>query len=320
MTRVDRAAEALRSLDIDPTLPVDEIYTQLRHTDGGNYAKLFTTNAYKAQLSQARGVLSGVQYLAPHTQSGIEGYTSCPFASEGCAATCLTGTGHMVTDIAAVARLRRTLRWFLLPKRALHDLHGEVLMLEGRAIRDDFRPTLRLNGTSDLPFWSWLDSSQYDTVLYDYTKRPPVQAMRDAWYQHRWHFTFSLSERPDSLLLSEKWAALGVNTAMVVSGPPGSTSTTAKAVAKLLIARGEFAGRPTFDGDRDDLRWLDPRVGGWVILSAKGGDAKSEDHGFVVRFDPDVLADERNDPTSALLSPADVARFITPDRLAVASK
>ena len=316
--RITNAQPALEQLGVDMSGDLDEIYRQLSSTRTGKYARLFTTNAYKARLSMKKGVLSGVQYLAPDRQSGITAYRSCPWASEGCSSTCLTGTGHMVTDIAAVARRKRTLRWYLDPVRTARDLSGELRMLEGKAFIERYDPTIRLNGTSDRPFWQWVDHTAHAVQFYDYTKMPPTRPLLDL-VASGWHLTFSLSESPRSMRQSRLWAAAGVNTAIVVSGPSGSVRGKAKKIAEHLVKRGEFAGRPTIDGDIDDLRWLDPADGGWVVLAAKGGLAKTESHGFVVRFDPDRLLGTDCDPVDALLSPFDHERF-TPTASAVAAK
>lgn len=317
--RLARARAALVSLGINPDRTVREVYDDLRQTKSGGYATFLGTNVYKAKLSEKRGVLTGIQYLSPSDEAGIEGFTLCHFASEGCGDGCINKTGQNVSSGALTARRKRTLRWFLDEERAAHDFYGEVLMLEGRAIRDNFMATVRADGTSDNRFWSklpwWRDVR---TKFYDYTKRP-VTAAHLAAVRDGWHTTFSLSEDPKSMRRSLRWAEHGINTAIVVGGPIGSTTTVAKKVAAELIRRGEFAGRPTFDGDRDDLRWMDPAAGGWVVLSAKGGKAKRDESGFVVRFDPAVLLGTDWSPETALLSVFDRQRF-NPSAAAAAAK
>lgn len=319
LTRLDRVRQSFEALGYPQPGSIGEAYARLRMTEGGSYATLLGTHIHKAELGVARGALNAIQYLSPATESGIARFTACPFASEGCAATCIRTTSQNVSRGAWRARVKRTLRWFLDLKWAARDLYGEVLMLEGRAIRDNLAPTARLDGTSDQMFWSKLPWWRgMTTQFYDYTKRPvtpsALRAVADGW-----HLTYSLSEDDRSMARSLAWAARGVNSATVVGGPRGSTQTIAKKVAKELIRRGEFAGRQTIDGDRDDLRWMDPAVGGWVVLSAKGGEVKHDETGFVVRFDPAVLLGTDWAPEQALLSMVDRIRF-NPEYAAVAAK
>ena len=74
------------------------------------------------------------------------------------------------------------------------------------------------------------------------------------------------------------------------------------------------------DGDRDDLRYLDPSVGGWVLLASKGGPANRDESGFVVRFDPEVLLGSDLPAEHALLSVSDRARFTRGGHRAAAAK
>ena len=303
------AAQTLRALGIRPEQSLPDIYTELSMTEGGSYASLLGTHIHKAELGVARGALNAVQYLSPDVEAGIEGHTSCPFATPGCVSTCIKTTGHNVTSMAQRARVKRTLRWYLDPLRTAQDALAEVSRLERRAARQNLVPTVRFNGTSDDRFWAMVPGwEERATRFYDYTKRPPTQA-HVAAHRRGWTTTFSLSEAPNSARWSEEWARHGANTAIVVGGPVGSTQTVAKKVAAELVRRGEFVGRRTINGDQDDLRWMDPQVGGWVVLSAKGGKVKHEQHGFVVRFDPAVLLGTDWPVERALLSVFDRQRF-----------
>lgn len=321
MTKLARCAPAFRHLGFPEGLTLAKAYDLAATTDGGGYASLLGTHIYKAELGVARGALNAIQYCAPQYDSLIVGFNACPFASEGCASTCIKDTGHNVMGGAQRARIKRTLRWFLDPVQANRDLGRELTALERRAERKDLVPTARLDGTSDLRFWAKVEGwEDRPTRFYDYTKRPPTTLHLDA-YRRGWGVTYSLNEDPSSVAFSRQWAAAGVNTAIVVGGPVGSTRPVAEAIAAELVRRGEFVGRPTIDGDRDDLRWMDPQVGGWVVLSAKGGKAKHEQHGFIVRFDPAVLLGTDWAPEAALLSEFDRFRLtINNDNAAAAAK
>ena len=319
-SRLVRAADALNALGFDPERPLDKVYNDLSSTDGGSYATLLGTHIYKAELGLARGALNAVQYCAPHKDAKIKGYTGCPFATPGCIGTCIKTTGHNVTKAADRARLKRTLRWHLDVVRTLRDLDREIDALERRAAKNQLVPTVRLAGTDDQRYYAMVEGwEDRPTQFYDYTKEP-VTPTRLPAIRKGWHTTFSLSEDPKAYRRSLRWAEHGVNTAIVVGGPVGATTGVAKKVAAELARRGEFAGRPTIDGDQDDLRWMDPAVGGWVVLSAKGGKTKFEEHGFVVRFDPAVLLGTDWSPETALLSTFDRQRFNNNNTAAAAAK
>jgi hypothetical protein len=139
-----------------------------------------------------------------------------------------------------------------------------------RAHKHGLTPTVRLNGTSDLP-WERLRLSDGRTLLetyptvqfYDYTKSLK-RALANARGQHpaNYHLTFSRSETNE--LDAIRVLHAGGNVAVVFR--------------KALPS--EFAGVPVVDGDHDDLRFLDPQ-GVVVGLKAKGK-ARGAETGFVV--------------------------------------
>ena len=305
--RLTAALPALKRLDIDTVSPA-AIYFGLTTTGSGAPSRLIGSS-YKCDLGEARGWRTGVQYLSPSTEAGITGFNPCAFAG-ACGDGCINTTGQMIYPTHVRARIKRTLRWYLFPEQTARAFNGETLMLMGKAFAEGLEPAIRGNGTSDTPFW--LDRFGVDRSLpiqrYDYTKRPPTRGIVAA-HQSGWHMTFSLSEHPRSMEWATAWQAHGVNVAMVVSGPRGSTRGVSEKVAAELVRRGEFAGRPIIDGDKHDLRFLDPAIGGWVVLSAKGGKAKRDESGFVVRFDPAVLLGTDWSPETALLSVFDRQRF-----------
>ncbi|MDF1699614.1 MAG: hypothetical protein P1V36_00450, partial [Planctomycetota bacterium] len=250
--------------------------------------------SHKCDLGLEHKYDTKVQYLAPAHEAAVRNYTTCPFASEGCASTCIKTTGQMVYPTHARARIMKTLLHFLAPDAYFEQLRWEIMRHSLRSAARGYKPAVRLNGTSDVPFWDGRDQRLdfkdlgKGATFYDYTKRPMTRGIIDA-VDDGWHFTYSLSEHPDSFRRSASWATLGVNTAVVVSGRLGVTRKVAAAVAAELVNRGAFYSRPTVSGDDHDLRFLDPKCGGWVILAAKGGKAKRDTTGFVVRFDEDRL-------------------------------
>ena len=78
-----------------------------------------------------------------------------------------------------------------------------------------------------------------------------------------YHLTFSRSECNEAQCLEVM--ARGGNVAAVFAAPPA-----------------QWNGRPVIDGDKSDLRFLDPR-GVVVGLTAKGALGKRDTSGFVIR-------------------------------------
>jgi hypothetical protein len=127
-------------------------------------------------------------------------------------------------------------------------LEGDIHKLIRECKRRRMRPAVRLNGTSDIPKLAHTLAAKFPQVqFYDYTKIPRV------WERTRdnYHLTFSHSGEN----LSDCFGALrnGVNVAVVFAG-------------ELPQMWNGYRG---VDGDRDDLRFLDP-AGVVVGLKAKG--------------------------------------------------
>jgi len=260
---------------------------ELQLTPSGSLRHLLGTS-HKIKLGEGVKVLGAVMYLAPHKGAGP---TVCPYATPGCSSQCITTTGRMVYNTHRRARVAKTLLFRSFRADFMAQLRGEVSFHVVKAAAQGMTPTIRLNGTSDLAFWrweqEWRDPAVQGLRMVEYTKRPATSQMLAA-IDRGWSFTFSWSESAAALARSLTWAQHGVNTAVVVAGSLGSKRSVDKAVAAALVQRGSLMGRGTLDGDKHDARFLDPQIGGWVVLKAKG-DAHNDRTGFVVRFDEDLL-------------------------------
>lgn len=259
----------------------------LQSTPSGGLRHLLGTS-HKVKLGEGVEVLGAVMYLEPHKGAGP---TVCPYATPGCSSQCITTTGRMVYGTHRKARVAKTKLFRSFRSDFMAQLRGEVSFHAVKAAARGMTPTIRLNGTSDLAFWRW-EHEWYDPAvqglrMVEYTKRPATSQMLAA-RDRGWSFTFSWSESVAALARSQSWADVGVNTAVVVAGSLGAKRTVDKAVAAALVQRGSLMGRDTIDGDKHDARFLDPQVGGWVVLKAKG-DAHNDRTGFVVRFNEDLL-------------------------------
>ena len=232
--------------------------------------------------------LTAILYLAPSDEAGRGNL--CPHASEGCRAACLFTAGRGKFSNVRTARINKTLRWFDDRRAFLADIVSDIRRLESYCTKHGFRPAVRLNGTSDIPWENVVLPDQGGNIMaefpgvqfYDYTKNPKraVKAGRGEMPAN-YSLTFSRSE--DNAKECAQVLRAGGNVAAVYS--------------RELFNRFEFSesglnyhgrtGNPhfgqtylTFNGDKTDLRFLDPS-GVVVALKAKG-DARADRSGFVI--------------------------------------
>jgi ABC-type amino acid transport substrate-binding protein len=229
----------------------------------------FTLSNPKMMKGQSRGYLSAVLHLSPAETSGV--LNTCPKSTEGCRAACLNTAGRggifapgELTNPVQEARRRRTREYVADRGRFVDALCDEITRLKFKAARQGLTLCVRPNGTSDLPGLALaLAMFHPDVQFYDYTKipRPWKRALPN------YHLTFSRSESN----AAETLEALknGASVAVVFDTPKGQPLPTA------------YLGRPVFDGDETDLRFLDPPEH-IIGLRAKGR-AKRDCSGFVVR-------------------------------------
>jgi hypothetical protein len=217
------------------------------------------TNA-KTKKGQARGFLTGILYLAPADMSGRN---FCPHASAGCKAACLFSAGRGAFDSVKTARLKKS-HYFLRDRASfLADLKKDIQALVKKAKKAGMNPCVRLNGTSDIP-WHKMEimESFPDVPFYDYTpNHSRMVEFLDGKLPSNYSLTYSRKENNQAEC--EDVLKRGGNVAAVFSSIPDT-----------------YSGRPTFDGDQSDLRFLDPK-GVVVALKAKGK-AKKDASGFVI--------------------------------------
>jgi len=239
---------------------------------------LLTEANVKLRKGEKNGYYSVILHLSPSDRSG---HQVCPMASPGCIATCLNtaGRGGMfkageTTNMVQEARLRRTRMFF-----EQRDVFMGLLVIDiehaiKRARKLGLTLTVRLNGTSDLP-WEKFRVEQFRNIMerfptiqfYDYTK---ISARMFTAQPVNYHLTFSASETNHanaSFILHT-----GRNVAVVVT----------KELKNQLLAKPDVA-----DGDKTDLRFLDGS-GKLILLSAKGK-AKKDTTGFVLRDYAEIL-------------------------------
>ena len=216
---------------------------------------------YYSQTKMAKGEKYGyktaILHLAPYKLSGRN---VCPKASKECISFCLNTSGRGQMNSVQKFRVNKTKLFWKDRQKFLEQLSKEVGQLKKRARSQGFKFAVRLNGTSDLAWhrFSRVMHEHPDVTFYDYTKV----------YNHLDHdlknykITFSASESNSS----ECAAALkaGHNVAYVF---------------KNKLPR-KHMGKRVIDGDKHDLRFLDPR-GVIVGLRAKGAAKKAAAGGFI---------------------------------------
>lgn len=229
---------------------------------------LFTLGNPKTAKGEAAGYLTAVLHLAPARSSGVGNV--CAKASPGCIATCLNTAGRggifakgATTNAIQEARKRRTLAYFADPQAFEQELCEEIRKLRIKAKRMGLILAVRINGTSDLPGLAMRIAAKFPGVpFYDYSKLPVWKLGKP----QNLHYTFSRSECNAGDVLDSMNA--GLNIAVVFSTRRGQPLPAS------------YLGRPVIDGDKHDLRFLDPQ-GVIVGLRAKGR-ARKDRSGFVV--------------------------------------
>ena len=211
--------------------------------------------------------LTAIMYLTPWKSAGIN---VCPMAEQAkCIDGCLNTAGRGQMSSVQIGRARKT-QWFAQDRQGfmaqlVADLESFVSYCSKRGIQ----PCVRLNGTSDIR-WELIPVEGHKNIMeafpsvvwYDYTK---IANRRNV--PENYHLTWSYSGANEAYAKQHVIAkANGLNIA-VVFRRKGDIPT-------------EFLGLPTIDGDRDDMRFLDPKEV-VVALYAKGK-AKQDQSGFVV--------------------------------------
>lgn len=218
--------------------------------------------------------LTAIMYLTPWKSAGIN---VCPMAEQAkCIDGCLNTAGRGQMSSVQIGRARKT-QWFATDRQGfmaqlVADLESFVSYCSKRGIQ----PCVRLNGTSDIR-WELIPVQRGGHTLgnvflafpmvtfYDYTKiaNRKVVHTTPGNYSLTWSYSGANEAYAKQHVIAK---ANGLNIA-VVFRRKGDIPT-------------EFLGLPTIDGDRDDMRFLDPK-GVVVALYAKGK-AKQDQSGFVV--------------------------------------
>lgn len=237
-------------------------------TDGGDNPKLNKSNKDEVAETLTYGLS-----LAPSMSSG---YQVCVNASPGCIKACIFRSGYAsVFKSINVRRTAKTRAWFQNREAFKRQLVEEIARAERRAVRAGKRLAIRLNVFSDIPWERTFPSlfTRFSGVqFYDYTKsarRAAAFAVGEAWPTN-YHLTFSRSETNEQDCLAVLEAGGSVTVVFESKRQPAT-----------------WNDYPVVNGDKTDLRFLDPR-GVVVGLYAKGR-GKQDETGFVVREELPVI-------------------------------
>tara|TARA_R100000030_G_C3252924_1_gene123453 strand:- start:1545 stop:2249 length:705 start_codon:yes stop_codon:yes gene_type:complete len=210
--------------------------------------------------------MTAIKYMKPFkTMFKGKVHNICAMAETAkCHEGCLVSAGRGQMSSVQRGRERKTL-WYLSDRVGFMDaLHNDISTFRRRQVKNDISPCVRLNGTSDIMYEkSGIMDYFFDVQFYDYTK---IVKRAYADLPPNYHLTLSYSEADEEYAEEVLMAVAdtGVNAAVVFRDRLPDT----------------FKGFRVIDGDKDDLRFLDPK-GVVVGLKAKGK-AKQDTSGFVI--------------------------------------
>jgi len=244
---------------------------------------LLSTNNAKTIKGEKLGYITYILYMSPH-KANSKRINVCSHASEGCAKSCLVGSGFggMYTSVMQ-GRVNKT-EYFLNNRlEFLNQIKDEISKAIAKH-KDKAIVTIRLNGTSDLPYekYNVFEGKNIFEVFpsvqfYDYTKN---HTRFEKELPSNYHLTFSRSEtnHDKAMELLNK----GINVAWVFTKTPQT-----------------HEGYEVINGDLDDLRFLDKK--GVIVglrykkLTGKGGAEKNKEaitSGFVTETKIEMIQDK----------------------------
>ncbi|MBO88035.1 MAG: hypothetical protein CMP14_00810 [Rickettsiales bacterium] len=224
--------------------------------------------------------------LAPHK---ISGYNTCKNATT-CADTCLDSTGlRSVFESIHIGKIARTIAFFKHRRWFLNRLETELENKCKHGVKTGYIPCFRLNMFSDLPWENFIDMEYFyryqcsRAYFYDYTK-----CLHRAGLQERNYWvTASRSETNNAGILD--CLSRGINCAIVFGSTRGKQHVTLPS---------NWNGFTVIDGDKTDLRFLDPRGrkhGKVVALELKASTTREYYNALESGFAIDIHAmDHRN--------------------------
>lgn len=233
--------------------------------------KLLTYDNKKTKKNEKYGVATAIMYLSPHKDNKY-GINLCKGASKGCAEACLVGSGMggMIKSVIE-ARKKRT-HFFLEDQEGFMKQLVKEIEKGSKKHGKDF--SVRLNGTSDIPFEDIPVNGKKNIFevfpyiqFYDYTKR--FNRLKKN-IPSNYYLIFSRNEVNGDRC--KQALDKGFNVAIVFDKLPN-----------------KLYGYEVVDGDKHDLRYIEdgPKVIGlkYKPLTGKGAKPKNiraKQSGFVL--------------------------------------
>ena len=214
--------------------------------------------------------LTAILYMTPYKVM-VDGklFNSCSMAAmASCIDGCLYTAGRGAFNNVQTARQRKA-EWFYRDRDSfMAQLVIDVAKFANYCRKRDIQPCIRLNGTTDIRWELILIDGKNiferfpDVQWYDYTKIPNRKVSHLANYHLTWSYS---AANPKYEQYFDEVIRNGMSVAVVFRKP---------------INLNTWRGYKVVDGDKDDLRFLDPKQS-IVALYAKGK-AKKDQSGFVV--------------------------------------
>ena len=225
--------------------------------------KLLGSSTYKMQKSGKFKYLSEILHLAP---SSIGGVNICANASPVCIDLCLNTSGR--GQMTSVQKSRLNKKFYFLADRLkfLNHLDREIKLSYARAKRKGFKYTVRLNGTSDLPY----ERYKLENGLNLMQNNPQVQFIDYTKITNR-----LFQKLPKNYSLTYSQAENNLKDVKQVLKTKYNIATVFR---KKLPKK--WLGRKVINGDLSDLRHLEDGKKIIVGLTAKGKAIKNF-NGFV---------------------------------------
>ena len=209
-----------------------------------------------------------ILYLSPEKQNS-KGVNLCPKASKGCAAACLYTAGRGKFTNVKASRINKSEYYISDKKTFINQLSREIVKIAAKAIKQNKKIAIRLNGTSDQDFISiikkynnldLLNDDQFkNLVFYDYTA---ILGKIKKYINTSYSLTLSRKEDNESDIIQA--LKLGGNVAAVFRDELPTT----------------YKGYTVVNGDESDLVMIEAKN---CILGLKAkGDAKKDKSGFVI--------------------------------------
>lgn len=257
------------------------------------FPRIFSTDSAKAAKASGYGYLNAIHYMAPASSAGVGNL--CAHASIECIALCLgtySGQAAMVSDLengtnATRESRKNKARLFMKQRGAyMNEITRAIVRIVTKARRENLTPCVRLNGSTDI---SW-ERIRFDleprTIAAIEKLTGKLRRTNGVTLLELFHWVQFVDYTKNAKRLYAKPSNLDLTLSY-------SARNSAECVSALLAGHNVamvfhgglpnwFAGFPVIDGDKHDLRHLDPKGGFIVGLSPKGNKARKDKSGFVV--------------------------------------